>query len=207
MASQGWHLAATSGFVSAWDSFRRTVEGGRSGGRYAFYRPDEGLGDLLTAPADPDFLGRWTTWLSLAQSALVAGYVIADRDESREYEPFRRHDPVYVSSLSLNAAVGEEAAFRGWLLPLMTEKLGGRFWLANTLQALIFGSLHPDAGPYALIIGAWGGYAGWQTRRNEWSLREAVFQHFWHNVLAGTATLLTDERAVVSLVSLRVPAP
>ena len=90
--------------------------------------------------------------------------------------------------------MGEEAAVRGWLLPLLTEKLGGRFWLANVTQALLFGAGHPDAGDYRLVIGASAAFYGRQTRRNDWSVREAVFQHFWHSVMAGTAMLLTDER-------------
>lgn len=83
---------------------------------------------------------------------------------------------------------------RGWLLPMLYQKAGQRFWLANATQAGIFGALHPNAGAYAAVIAASALYDGWVTRRNDWSIRESIFKHFWYDVAVVAATFLADER-------------
>jgi membrane protease YdiL (CAAX protease family) len=206
LAFEGAHLVFTAGALSAWDAFHRAVPALRRAGKYSFLEADEGLGDLLAAPLDMRFLGRWTTWIDLGLTAVVTGYVLADRTEGVSYRPFRANDAAFVTSLALNAGVGEEALFRGWLLPVLQQKLGGRFWLANGLQAGIFGAGHlPQADRFALVITAWAAYTGWVTRRNDWSIREAVFQHFWYDLIVGTATLLRDESAVITLLPVSIP--
>jgi membrane protease YdiL (CAAX protease family) len=180
--------------LSAWDAFHRAVPALQREGKYEFLTTRESLGDLMTAPFETEFLGRKTTWVSLAFTGLAAGLVVASRDPGVEYEPFRPRDAAFTGALSYNAAVGEEAVFRGWLLPMLNQNTGQRFWLANAIQAGIFGALHPDAGAYAPVIAASALYDGWVTRRNDWSIRESIFQHFWYDVAVVAATLLTDER-------------
>jgi hypothetical protein len=137
LAYEGQHVVLSAGLLSAWDAFHRAVPALQQEGKYGFLTTRETLGDLLTAPFDVKFIGRWTTWVDLAFTGIVAGWVLADRDRGVAYEPFRARDAAFLTSLSYNAAVGEEAAFRGWLLPLFHQTLGERFWLANTLQAAI----------------------------------------------------------------------
>ena len=55
-----------------------------------------------------------------------------------------------------------------------------------------------------LVIGLAGVYSGWLTRRNGWSVREAIFGHFWYDVVVATATLLRDEEAAIRLPALRI---
>lgn len=193
-AYEAIHVSATSGFLSAWDAFHRAVPALQEEGEYEFLTTRESLGDLLSAPFETDFLGRWTTWLNLAYTGVVAGVLLGGRDAGIEYEPFRARDAAFAASLSLNAGVGEEALFRGWLLPLFHQRFGERFWLANSTQGLIFGALHPQAGAFAAVIAAWGLYEGWLTRRNDWSVRESIFHHFWYDVAIVAAEFLTDER-------------
>lgn len=188
------HVHVTARYLSAWDAFYRAVPAFHQEGKYEFLTTRESLGDLMTAPFDPEFLGRKTTWLSLVYTGLVAGLVVAGRDPGPEYEPFRPRDAAFTGALSYNAAVGEEAVFRSWLLPMLHQKTGERFWLANALQAGIFGALHAEAGAFAAVIAASGLYDGWVTRRNDWSVREAIFHHFWYDVAVVAATLLADER-------------
>lgn len=200
IAFEGAHVAFTAGALSAWDAFHRAVPSHQRAGRYTFLGERESIGALVTAPFDPDFLGRWTTWVELAFTGLVAGWVLADEEPDLDYAPFRARDAAFITSLSMNAAVGEEALFRGWLLPVLHQKLGQRFWPANLVQATLFGLGHlPQADRFALIIGAGAAYSGWLTRRNGWSIREATFQHFWYDLIVGTATLLRDENAAVRL--------
>ena len=58
---------------------------------------------------------------------------------------------ISVLGLSFGAAVGEEALFRGWLLPAFRHSLGGRR-LANAAQSIIFGLAHYGPGnPIPLV--------------------------------------------------------
>jgi membrane protease YdiL (CAAX protease family) len=204
LAYEGLHLAFTAGTLSAWDAFHRAMPALHRVGKYDFLRPEEDLGDLIWAPLDLRFLGRWTTLVDLAFTAAVTTWVLEEGAPDGPYRPFHGHDGAFATSLSLNAAVGEEAAFRGWLLPMLTQKLGGRFWLANLLQGGLFGLGHPQAGPFAVVIGAGAVYNGWLTRRNDWSIREGIFQHFWYDVAVVTAALLRDDRRVVTLLPMTI---
>lgn len=206
LAVEGLHVVFSAGALSAWDAFRRSLPGHQRVGRYRFLEGRDGLGDLLTAPFDFRFLGRWTTWADLAFTALVVGVATAseDRDPDAEYEPFRAHDAAFLTSFSYNAAVAEEALFRGWLLPMLHQKLGERFWAANVIQAALFGAGHPQAEWFALVIGGGAVYSGWLTRRNGWSVREPIFHHFWYDVAVLTAGLLTDEVEAIRLPTLSI---
>lgn len=204
LAFEGLHVAATAGMLSAWDAFRRGLPTQRRAGKYGFHQSDEDLGDLLSAPFDVRFLGRWTTLADLAFTAAVTTWVLTEGPDDRTFRPFQAHDAAFATSLSLNAAVGEEALFRGWLLPMLTQKLNGSFWVANFIQAGLFGLGHPRAGEFAVVIGAGALYGGWQVRRNDWSIREVIFQHFWYDVAVVVATLLRDDRHVVTLMPITI---
>jgi membrane protease YdiL (CAAX protease family) len=94
--------------------------------------------------------------------------------------------------VSINAAAGEEAFFRGYLLPMMYQRTGQKFWLANGTQAAVFGVLH---GRGAVIIAPWAYWEGWLTRHNDWSVRESIFHHFWYDVAVISAELIVDDNA------------
>lgn len=194
IANQGAHVSVTAGALSLYDAFRAAVPALQREGKYDFLATDERIGDLLWAPVDPRFLTRWTTWIELAYTAGVVGLVLSQRDDGVAYERYHGRDAAFITSLSLNAGVGEEALFRGWLFPLFHQNFGRRFWLANALQAGIFGGAHvPQAEEFAIAITAWALYEGWLVRRNDWSIRESIFHHFWYDIFVGTATLLVDE--------------
>jgi membrane protease YdiL (CAAX protease family) len=194
-AEQALHATVTAGSLSAWDAFHRAVPALQGEGKYEFLVRRERVGDLLSAPFDTRFLRRWTTWVDLAQTAAVTALVLSERRSGAVYEPFRANDAAWAASLSMNAAVGEEALFRGWLLPLLYQHTD-RFWLANGMQATLFGAAHlPDASWFAVHIGAWAAWEGWLVRRNEWSIRESIFHHFWYDVAVVTATLLSQEQS------------
>jgi membrane protease YdiL (CAAX protease family) len=166
----------------------------RREGKYRFATRHASTGSLLTAPLDPEFLLRWTTWIELAYTGAIVALVLGERGVA--YEPFKARDGAFAGVLSYSAGVGEEALFRGRLMPLSHQSMRERFWLANGIQAVIFGGLHiPDAKGYAAVIAAWAFYEGWLTRRSGWSVRESIFHHFWYDVLIVTATFLVDEHA------------
>jgi hypothetical protein len=188
---EGYHLQFAAGLTSAWDAFHRAVPALQQQGKYEFLTTRENLGDLVTAPFDFRFVQRWTTWVDLAYTGLVAGLILSERTGD---QPLRGRDLAFATALSLNAGVGEEAFFRAWLLPLLQQNTGEQFWLSNSLQAGLFGLIHaPQAGGLAVVIAAWALYEGWLTRRNEWSVRESIFHHFWYDVAVVLASFLADE--------------
>jgi len=197
----GAQVFQTAGELSAYDSFRRTTRTLQPFGRYRFLTKHEPVERLLTAPFDPTFLKRWTTWVGLAYTGTVA--LIDSHDPNRMKRSLTHQDVLFGGMVSLNAGIGEEALFRGWLYPMMYESFHQRFWLANGVQAGIFGTLHPDAGWFAVMIAGWAFYQGWLTRHNAWSVRESIFQHFWYDVVA-TLVEMGDSRQVTLSFSLPV---
>src|SRR3990172_1841631 len=197
--SLGAQMLQLSGAISGYDSFRRSVPGLQRAGKYAFIASSTSVGDGITAPLDVRYLARWTTWLNLAYTAGVTVWLLNDRHRGFQYEPLTARDAAFVFSRSLTSPPGEEMLLRGWLFPLLHENLGRRLWLSNGLQAALFGALHPQAGAYALVIGARGWYYGWLTERNGWNVGEAIFNHFWYDAAVLTASLLTDTAEYIIL--------
>jgi hypothetical protein len=193
VAQLGWAVAMSAANLSAWDAFNRALPAQKAAGKYAFLGKRETLGQLMIAPFDLSHLRKWTTWVDLAQTALITGYVLSDRESGKRYEPFLGRDAAWAGAISMNAAVGEEALFRAYLLPMIYQK-SGKFWVANTTQAAIFGALHGPAG--LLFQGPWGLWEGWVTRRNNWSIRESVFHHFWYDAAVFTAGMIVDEKRI-----------
>jgi hypothetical protein len=194
LAEQGLHVVGTTEFVGAWDAFHRAIPSLQRQGKYEFLHRRENVGQLISAPFDIQLLKRWTTWVGLSETMVVTALVLGDRGNGEVYAPFRGHDGVYLASNAMNAAVGEEALFRGYLLPLLHQHTGRRFWVANGIQASLFGAVHvPEgAGLFALEIGASSLFEGWVTRRNDWSIRESIFHHFWYDAVVGVALFLRD---------------
>ena len=203
----GLSLMSGAGELSAYDSFRRSLPALKRQNKYQFLDQREPLGALSSAPFDPHFLGRWTTWLDLAYTGVVAALVVSvETEPGKLYRPYTFRDAAFGTAVSFQAGVGEEAMFRGWLYPMFHQATGQRFWVSNSIQAGIFGVLHlPQAGPFALVLGGWGWYEGWLTRRNQWSIRESIFHHFWYDATIFAVTFLTDERrpAMVTFPTIR----
>lgn len=77
--------------------------------------------------------------------------------------------------------IAEEITFRGMTL-YFAEKFTKRFWLANTLQALLFGIFHGNLiqGAYAFLLGL---IMGWIYKRFK-SLYASILFHVFFNFLA-----------------------
>ena len=191
----GWQFASGAMWLSGWDAFNRALPGLKSRGKYEFLRERERLPQLITAPFDYRFLKRWTTWVDIAQTGLIAGLILSERDPNRAHYPFRFQDAAYATSLSANAAIGEEAFFRGYLLPMMHQKMGQRFWLANASQAALFAAGHvPDNAALGAYFAGWAMWEGWLVRRNDWSIRESIFHHFWYDLAVVSAAAIAEDK-------------
>ena len=176
---------------------------------------DHDLGDLMLAPFRPSVA------LSPEVALPVASLVLAslgpalysrrtifhvDRVEilGRGLDPawaMAAQTPVH-GTLSLGAAVSEEALFRGMLQAGMLE-----WWSPPTAiagQALVFGLSHvpnayqlgvPNPGAEAALqatvtglLGGWMGYLAYQDRGD---LSRAVAFHFWYDLLVMTLGFVT----------------
>lgn len=189
----GLGVLVSSSFLSTWDSFQRAVPRLQRQGKYDFLGRRETLGQLASAPFDPRFLKRWTTWVDLGQTAAFVALTLSDRKTGVDYIPVRGRDPLFAGAISINAGVGEEAMFRNYLLALFYQHMGRRFWVANATQGSIFGAAHlPEYGLQWAYLSGWAMWEGWITRRNNWSVRESVFHHFWYDTAIFTAAYFVE---------------
>jgi membrane protease YdiL (CAAX protease family) len=200
-----------SGFMSAYSSFRTSVPAFQAEqGKYQFLTGEESLGDIFLSPFRFGHLKKTTSWLPLGALAGLVAYFVAEERSGRDAEwLFSADDPIFAGLISYNAGVTEEAAFRGWLLPLAYETLGETWWAANGAQALLFGAAHyhskrnPVPWPQALM----GWYTGYLTRKNGWTLSEAVFVHFWWDAILLNGLYLTLHEAPAASFRVELPLP
>lgn len=52
------------------------------------------------------------------------------------------------------------------------------------------------------MITGWAFYEGWLTQRNDRSIRESIFHHFWYDVVISVTELLVEERRPVIRITL-----
>jgi membrane protease YdiL (CAAX protease family) len=108
---------------------------------------------------------------------------------------------VYLGGLFVPVGVGEEALFRGFLMPAFSDVLGP--WGGLAASSVLFGALHiPNfqgllsgkldlraaavAIPYITLLGATNGLAVMKTG----DLKTGVAMHFWYDFLLSTADFL-----------------
>jgi len=177
------------GFMSAWHSFRTSVETQREEGRYAFLKHEETPIDLLKAPFQFSFLQRQTTWIPLVIAAGFGALGSQYFPDQYERDPFTSSDAAYANVFSYNAGVAEEAAFRGYLQPVLYESWNSPFW-SNLTQATVFSLAHlgTNARPFPQL--GMGYYLGWLQQRRDWTLSEGIFVHAWWDVIVISTSYL-----------------
>lgn len=197
----GTQLMMFAGELSAYQSFRTAMKTRQSDGEYNFLKEtDETTGDLLLAPFAFSEVLKPTTFIPLV---LLTGLVIANHN-SGSHEPgdFTFGDGAFTAGISYNAGVGEEALFRGYLMPVMREGFGSNFW-SNATTAVLFGAAHLGSNKLPIIQTLGGFYLGWLTQRNGWSLRQAIFLHTWWDVIAiGAQVASTKDGGTIRLPAL-----
>lgn len=109
--------------------------------------------------------------------------VVADYEKMAELSGMGKN-LIMLLSASLLAPISEELLCRGITLMYFRKSLP--FWLANTIQALIFGIMHMNwvQGTYAFIIGLILGYA--VKKYN--SIIPSIMIHFFVNTVASYIT-------------------
>jgi hypothetical protein len=177
----GLQLYTLAGELSAFHSFRTAVRTRRADGEFTFLRTEESSADLLSAPFDFSQLKRPTVYVPLL---LLAGAGIADLAGGGDHRAFRAGDAAFSGGVAYNAGVGEEALFRGYLMPVLREGTGSDL-VANSVASLAFGLGHVSSNnPYPVFQALFGFYLGTLVQRDDWSLRQAVFLHAWWDVMA-----------------------
>jgi len=189
-------ISQEAGALSAYDSFRRSLPALRRAGKYEFMSDGDPPSALLTAAGEFHFLKEKTTYIPIAiVAALSFSRRLAAPDEGKEFAPARGSDTAFSAGVAFNAGVGEEALYRGFLLPVIRQHVGDREWVGNGLQAAVFAAAHGDFSPAALSAHfAFGYYAGYLANRNHGSLRQAVFTHFMWDAVALSGAFLTRQR-------------
>lgn len=176
-----------AGFMSAYHSFRTYAE--TSGDRRYEYIKNNGdtIEDIMLAPFKFKFLKRSTTYLPLLLGAALL--VAAEHKDMRSIDGSHTG---FILGTSYQAGVGEEAFFRGFLYPYMTTSLNSNFW-GNVLSSTLFGAAHISSdNPFPLFQTAFGMYDAYVTKKNNWSIQESIFLHFWWDVLAFSIAYSTD---------------
>ena len=182
----GLKTTMTAGDLSTYASFRSAVRTQQLQGRFSFLRHEESTLDLLVAPFAFSELKKPSTWIPLS---VVAGIAVAQFSSMSLSDDEARPPGYFIPLISYGAGVGEEAYYRGWMQPLLTDQTKNPF-LSNLATSLIFALAHKSSdNPTPWIQFLMGYYFGWLTERNEWTLKQAIFVHAWWDVIAFTPLL------------------
>jgi len=189
-------LRGTAASISTYDAFRRALPTLQTSAKYAFVRESDSIGSLMRAPGNVRFLKDPLTYVPIALVAVTSfTRRVAGPSTGREFTPTKRHDLAFATGLAYNAGIGEEMLFRGYLMPVLQQRLGDRAWLANGLQAMAFAADHGQFNLSALAAHAgFGLYAGFVVQRHRGSLRQAVFNHFVWDLIAVSGAFLTRQQ-------------
>ena len=188
------YTAQNLNFYSAFAAYRDARLEGGNRGAYSTNMPDEGLGDLVLAPFNPEYMLRPGTFLPLLLPLYVAS-LPADR-EAPVYAPDNTITLTEMRRgfffMHYGVAIGEEALFRGYFNNGLSDWMGEGWGLVTS--SLIFGLAHTGTAGQATAAGAtvFGLYTGWLQQSNDYSISQGVALHFWWNFLSSIIT--TKER-------------
>lgn len=186
----GTSMMNSAGLLSAYHSFKTAVKSRKSD--FYFIKNEDSFADLLTAPFDFSFLSRPSTYVPLGIIGITAGAFLSSLDKEQRASSPLGERVISTFAISYGAGVGEEAAFRGWLLPVSHYALNSPL-LGNILQGTVFGALHYSSqNRLPLVQTVLGNYWGWLTQENGYSIKETIFQHFWWDVIVIGSILLSN---------------
>ncbi len=205
---------------SVFDAYR-TARLLRHNQDYKYEVSDESLGSLLLAPFTPSVLKSPWVWAGVPlMVAAGVGLSLALTDDATSdrtlFDPggvnflgrrFGRGTGFalgsgYFAALFAPVGVGEEALFRGVLLPSLSESFGVGWGL--TLSSLLFGAAHIgnfsgatgyqyDKALFAVpFITLGGAYMGLVATRHNFTLARSVAIHFWYNFLLSTVDFVLN---------------
>ena len=180
-----WGLQSymAAGFVSSFHAFRKAAETQKAQGKYLFLKHEETTGDLLIAPLRLDYLLKPSVFIPLG---LLAGLLAVDHGNDKFV--WTGNDVIFGTGVSLNAGIGEEAFFRGYMMPYLRQAWDSNWW-SNVGTSTAFAAAHLGSNKFPWQQFLAGLYLGWRTQKNEWRMSEAVFIHTWWDIIILTANL------------------
>ncbi len=172
------------GGLSLYHSFRTAANLRKDNSKqYEFLEKSDTPAEILSAPFQFKFLKNTSTWLPLSIEALAGTWLANHPAPGWEQDKYQKDDAAFTAAFSYNAGTHEEAAFRGWMMPVLRE-----YWLsdagANGVQATAFAFAHLGSNPVPVTQLVLGWHLGNVTIGNHWSLQESIFIHTWWDVIA-----------------------
>jgi membrane protease YdiL (CAAX protease family) len=190
----GSQMVMAAGSYSAFTSFRSAVKSRQASGDFQFLTVDENTGDLLKAPFEMSLLKRPTTFLPILVALGFAVGDVAGNGNAFSNNSFRGTDVGFATGFSYLAGTNEEALFRGYMMPQLMQWWDSPFW-SNFTTSVVFAAAHLSAdNQLPLPQLALGGYLGYITQQNHWSLKQSVFVHAWWDVIVFTGAYLYNSR-------------
>jgi len=164
-------------------------------------RRQPGFPSMGLARAPLGQLLLWTGALTLTALLLLGGFFLIRRALGIREAPIltrllprTSREKAWFAVLSLSAGVGEEIAYRGFLIPILSAILGWA-WGAALLASVVFGLLHAYQGWLGIFRTAILGMVLAGSFLLTGSLWPAILSHAFLDVLAGIVlgdTLLTE---------------
>lgn len=203
LGTMGVQLYTTMGAISTYHGFRTEVFSAKDRLGYDFLPTDETPLDLFLSPFRFDYLIRPTTLLPLAAVAVLFTTVLPNAYNERVvWGNLSAGDVAFLGGVSYMAGTGEEAVFRGALLPYL-HKTWNNPLLANLATAGLFALAHisPNRSeffiPWPQLLG--GLYFGWVTQHRGYHIGEAIFIHAWYDVIVFATYLASEKTAYLPL--------
>ncbi|MCS7204425.1 MAG: CPBP family intramembrane metalloprotease [Leptospiraceae bacterium] len=163
---------------------------------YSSYRDAGGIGsyhkenylDLVVAPFQWRYLNNFYFWIPIGVLGSIIAYNTTNPPKNPTYTllyPGMKKNGYmnfYSTVLSFNAAVSEEAFFRGFLNHYIIQETNFEVGLVSS--SLIFGLAHYYNGIGNVFVATiMGVYLGYLHYKNNWDFRQSIAIHFWWNML------------------------
>lgn len=168
---------------------------------YKYSMPQESYAELSLAPFQWQVMKKPEVWGGILGALAVGSavsYIIEGDQESTSMSSDDGLNGIY-PLVAFSVGIGEEALFRGALLPMFSESFGPRGGLI--VSSILFGAAHipnayliEDKGArqrYLMFgvpfITAMGTYMGWISQNNN-SLKECTALHSWYDFILFAAS-------------------
>jgi membrane protease YdiL (CAAX protease family) len=150
--------------------------------------------DLVIAPFQPKYIFNRYFWIPMGILLALTGYETSHPPKNPQwtllYPGMKRSGFMnfYITTISFNAGVSEEAFFRGFLNHFLVKEMGLEIGIASS--SLIFGLAHLGNGLGNVLFATLGGlYFGYIHYKENWDIRQGIAVHFWWDVIVFASNL------------------
>jgi len=193
-ADLGLEIAQVSGFMSSYHAFRTAVITRPED--FSFLKHEESDFDILLAPVHFSYMLEPTTYLALLVGAAAIFADVKTSGGNTNFGSPVLADGAFAGGFSYMAGTGEEALFRGTMMPIFRYYTDSNFW-SNAITGTAFAAAHLGTVQLPVFQLVSGLYFGWVTQKNEWAIGENVFIHAWYDVMAFVAGYAVDRHSSI----------